>query len=58
MKKLKDPSPGKLNDIVEYAELNPKIFKILSDKDSGQESREIVRNVIKQCLKAGLQTNR
>jgi putative restriction endonuclease len=49
--------PGELNEIVAYAELDQEIFKILSNKESGQQSREIVRNEIKQCLKARRQTN-
>jgi predicted restriction endonuclease len=50
-------SERELRENVEYAKLDEKLFGLLSDKESGQESREIVRNVIKQCLKAGLRTD-
>ena len=48
--------PGKLNKIVEYAKLDQDLFDVISNKETGQESREIVRNEISQCLKAGRQT--
>ena len=53
LKKLKDASPGKLRELVEYADLLPEIFAILSDTSS----RKIVKEEIIKCLKAGLQTN-
>ena len=42
---------------VEYAELDQELFEILSNKESGHKSREIVRIEIKKCIKAGRQTN-
>jgi len=50
-------SERELEENIEFAELDQDLFEILSNKESGQESREIVRNEIKKCLKAGLQTN-
>jgi len=50
-------SERELIEIVEFGELDPEIFSILSNKESGQESREKVRNEIKTCIKAGRQTN-
>jgi hypothetical protein len=49
-------SEGELRENIEYAEIDQEIFNILSDKESGQESREIVRKEIEKCLTKGLQT--
>jgi predicted restriction endonuclease len=47
-------SGRELNEIVDYAYLHSDIFELLSN----QESREKVRNVIKQRLEIGLKTKR
>jgi putative restriction endonuclease len=44
--------PGELKRIVEYAELREDIFNLLKK----QESREIVRKEIEECLRTGLKT--